>query len=308
MVTKLSCNDGRTIDVEEEKRGINVRSTRVSQQTTYIYEGDEHFCARVCSRVGGGTASGGISQASGELMARYCGRIPPYDRIRRCSSKWQETEIGRATVKCRGFKSCWRGLWWRRFRGFEREGRERKYIFSFPSSFSFPTASPTSTPRRSCPDVGKIGNESQTVGFSSGTKGNLARTRLLLTKPGRKEKSIHIVYWPIPRAPMLSSPDSSPPEEANPSPRLFDYRHTSCKHRNFLDFRTSLLLFLFAFIILSPLSSIFPAWRLIGGSYLFFQRAPTLAKNFTKLARPILRTTREAWGPASPYPRSILLE
>lgn len=47
--------------------------------------------------VGGGTsrpetASGGISQASGELMARYCGASLWSDRERRCSSKWQETE------------------------------------------------------------------------------------------------------------------------------------------------------------------------------------------------------------------------
>lgn len=137
-------------------------------------------------------------------------------------------------------------------------------------------------------------------------KGKLGENAALVDK-ARAEREIY-THRLLTNSPMLSSPDSSPPEEANPSPRLFDYRHTSCKHRNFLDFRTSLLLFLFAFIILSPLSSIFPAWRLIGRSYLFFQRAPTLAKNFTKLARPILRTTREAWGPASPYPRSILLE
>lgn len=96
---KLSSNDGRTIDVEKrkkrkegkEKRGIHVRSTRVSQQTTYIYEGGRALLClgREFARglgEGGGTgraetASGGISQASGGINGEVL-RAPPYDRIR----------------------------------------------------------------------------------------------------------------------------------------------------------------------------------------------------------------------------------
>lgn len=92
---KLSSNDGRTIDVEKrkkrkeekEKRGIHVRSTRVSQQTTYIYEGGRALLclgrefARGLGEGGAETASGGISQASGGINGEVL-RAPPYDRIR----------------------------------------------------------------------------------------------------------------------------------------------------------------------------------------------------------------------------------
>lgn len=76
-----------TIDVafklkEKEEKRVAESTTRVVSQTAYIYAGNEHFCTLAESLAGGEwgggtrrpeTASGGISQASGELMARYCG-------------------------------------------------------------------------------------------------------------------------------------------------------------------------------------------------------------------------------------------
>lgn len=78
------------------------------------------------------------------------------------------------------------------------QGFQRKRNTRFPSSFSFPSlhrtlasTSPSLLPR--CwQDWERIANSS-IFEREAGTKGNLARTRRLLTKPERKEKSIHIV-------------------------------------------------------------------------------------------------------------------
>lgn len=208
----------------------------------------------------------------------------------------------RDTVKCRGFKSCWRGHAVSRLgRGKEKkkkkkkiQGFHRKRNTRFPSSSSFPSLP---LPPPFCPDVGKIGNESQTVRFSSGTKRNLARTRRLLTKLERKEKSIHIVIDQFLGPDALLRVSLLPIDFRQrrrilylppPPSRLFDYRscHTSGKHRNFLIFvplgdsnESPFSFFLFAFPLLSPLSSIFRRGWLVEAIF-FSQR--TLLEEETK--------------------------
>lgn len=104
-------------------------------------------------------------------------------------------------VKCRGFKSCWRGhavLERGKKKKKKIQGFQRKRNTRFPSSFSFPSlhrASASTSPSllpRCWQDWERIANSS-IFEREAGTKGNLARTRRLLTKPERKEKSIHIV-------------------------------------------------------------------------------------------------------------------
>lgn len=144
-------------------------------------------------------------------------------------------KIGRATVpvKCRGFKSCWRGLWERRFRGFQREGRGNTP--SFPSSFSFPTDFHSSlSPSALAPMLARLGTNRKQLDFRAGgrDKGKLGENAALDVDKARAEREIYTHRLLT----NSSGPDALLPIE-NPPPWLFDYRHTSCKHRNFLDFR-----------------------------------------------------------------------
>lgn len=116
-------------------------------------------------------------------------------------------------VKCRGFKSCWRG-----HAVLERERERRRRRFKASSGKEIHASpllsrSPRSTvpllplPPPFCLDVGKIGNESQTVRFSSGRPGQREtwRERGGCWQSPSGKRNLYTSLLTNSSAPMLSS-------------------------------------------------------------------------------------------------------